>query len=386
MIQLHRRTILSSETCTNHVQYMTARAHENTAIDSLYRISSIVSNTEDPKEALERILQEIVNVLEPSSASIALINPDSKKLELEASYGLSEDWADLDLSLGQGITGWSALHGQALIVPDVRKEPRYISVRPHVRSEMAVPMEDRGTVIGVVNVDSEKIDAFDDQALKILSLLTKEASRVVAQLWLFQQVRTKANQLESLVNLGRRISGELDPDTILQFLAKEGRTLMDCHSCALFILSPDQEQLTLHTMVGLRGPIEADEAIQLNSSAVGVAIHRQKQVEVTDLAFTEENDFMHIVQREGLVSMLSSPIIFNNEVIGFSTPIHGTSIVSTTTRKKSLPPFPASAPSPSRTHVCMDVSSLPKSPCAGTKNSPHSACWPPKSPTKFATR
>ena len=82
---------------------------EHTAIDSLYRISSLVSNTEDPKEALDLILQEIVHVLDPSSASISLINPDNKKLELEVSYGLSEDWDDLDLDLGQGITGWTCL-------------------------------------------------------------------------------------------------------------------------------------------------------------------------------------------------------------------------------------------------------------------------------------
>jgi len=49
-------------------------ATEHTAIDSLYRISSLVSNTEEPKEALALILQEIVTVLQPCSASISLIN------------------------------------------------------------------------------------------------------------------------------------------------------------------------------------------------------------------------------------------------------------------------------------------------------------------------
>jgi hypothetical protein len=49
---------------------------EHTAIDSLYRISSLVSNTDEPKEALALILQEIIHVLQPSSASISLINPD----------------------------------------------------------------------------------------------------------------------------------------------------------------------------------------------------------------------------------------------------------------------------------------------------------------------
>lgn len=295
---------------------MDVRDAEHTAIDSLYRISSLVSDTDEPKEALDLILQEIVHVLNPSSASISLINPDSKKLELEVSYGLPGEWADMDLALGQGITGWTALHGRPIIVPDVREEPRYISVRDNIRSEMAVPMEDRGVVIGVVNVDSVAIDFFGERALKILTLLTNEASRVVSRLWLFKQLRTKANQLESLVNLGRRITGELEVERIFYSLASEGRQLLDCHSCAVLLLSPDKKQLQVHSMLNRNGPVEANVAFDIDDTVVGAAIHRLKQVEVTDLAFTEENDFQNVIQHEGLASMLSSPIVFNDEVIG----------------------------------------------------------------------
>lgn len=289
---------------------------EHTAIDSLYRISRLVSNTDEPKEALALILQEIINVLQPSSASISLINPDTQRLELEVSHGLPEDWADLHLALGQGITGWTALHGKALIVPDVSQEPRYISIRPEIRSEMAVPMEDQGVVTGVVNVDSETLNAFGEQALKILTLLTNEASRVISKLWLIKQLRAKAHQLESLVNMGQRLVGELELDEVLETLAREGRQLMNCHSCALFLLSPHKKSLSLHTMIGPDGPIDATIDFPVEISSVGAAIHRRKQIEVADLSFTEESGFIHIIQREGLVSMLTSPIIFNDEVIG----------------------------------------------------------------------
>ena len=295
---------------------MQSHATEHTAIDSLYRISSLVSNTEEPKDALTLILQEIINVLQPSSASISLINPDTQRLELEVSHGLPEDWSDLDLALGQGITGWTALHGRALIVPDVQKEPRYISVRPNICSEMAVPMEDRGMIIGVVNVDSEQLDAFDEHALKILTLLTNEASRVVSRLWLIKQLRVKAHQLESLINMGQGLVGELEQDKVLHSLAHEGRQLMNCHSCGLFLLSPDQTQLHLHTMIGPNGSNDTPINILVEESSFKSAIHRQKQIEVADLPFTVENDFIKIVQSEGLVSMLATPIIFNNQVIG----------------------------------------------------------------------
>ena len=131
---------------------MESRQKNQTVIDSLYRISSLVSDTDEPREALKLILEEINQVLASSSASILLFNPDTKRLELEVSKGLPDDWDDLNLALGQGISGWTALHGRAIIVSDVREEPRYISVKPEIRSEMAVPMEDEGAVIGVVNI------------------------------------------------------------------------------------------------------------------------------------------------------------------------------------------------------------------------------------------
>ena len=295
---------------------MDATQAEQAAIDSLYRISSLVSDTEDPGEALRLILDEIIRVLRPSSASISLVNPDTKKLELEVSQGLPESWQDMDLALGQGITGWTALHGRSLIVPDVRKEPRYIAIRENIRSEMAVPMEDRGSVIGVVNVDSETVACFDQQALKILTLLTNEATRVVSKLWLIRQIRAKANQLESLVNLGRRITGELDPESISQSLATEGRQLMNGHACSLSLLDPDGETLHIQSMIGRNGPLPAGQRVLIRESAVGIAIQRRRPVEVVNLPLVEESEFQQTIRQHGLVSMLAAPILFNDEVIG----------------------------------------------------------------------
>lgn len=289
---------------------------EQTAIDSLYRISSLVSDTCEPEEALQLILDEIVRVLQPSSASISLINPENKALELEASFGLPDDWQEMKLSLGQGITGWVALHGQALIANDVRDEPRYISIRRNIRSEMAVPMEDHGMVIGVVNVDSEELDAYGESSLKVLTLLTNEATRVISRLWLILQLRTKANQLESLVVMSQRLAGEIDNDMLMESLARQGRHLMDADGSAFFELDPRGEKLHLHSLIAGDETIKETATIPLSQSALGSVIYRRKQVEVADLNFTEENEFLLILQRLGFVSMLASPIVFGNEIIG----------------------------------------------------------------------
>ena len=295
---------------------MNSSLTEQTAIDSLYRISSLVSDTDVPEEALQLILDEIVRVLQPSSASISLINPDNKVLELEASFRLADDCQDLKLSLGQGITGWAAMHARALIINDVMNEPRYISVRPNTRSEMAVPMEDHGMVIGVVNVESEELDAYGESSLKILTLLTNEATRVISRLWLIMQLRTKANQLESLVVMSQRLAGEIDSDMLMETLARQGRHLMDADGSAFFELGTEGEELHLHSLIVENETIKDSVTISLSQSALGSVIYRRKQVEVTDLNFTEEDDFLLILQKQGFVSMLASPIIFGDQVIG----------------------------------------------------------------------
>jgi len=300
----------------DNARAMEAGEHESRVVNSLYRISSLVSNTDDPRRALEIVLDEIVFALNPASASIALVNPDTQRLELEVSRDLPDPSGADNLALGRGITGWTAMHGRSLVVPDVREEPRYVSARENIYSEMAVPMEERGAVIGVVNVDSETPGAFGEDSLKVLTLLTNEASRVVSRLWLIRQLRTKANQLESLVNTGQRLVSKLELDDLLEGVAREARQLMQSDVCALFLLNPDGASLRLHSMIGPEGPMGYDEDLSIDDSSVGAAIQHRKQVEVNDLLFTEEHHFVRVIREEGLVSMLSSPIVFDDDVIG----------------------------------------------------------------------
>jgi signal transduction histidine kinase len=181
---------------------------------------------------------------------------------------------------------------------------------------MAVPMEDHGMVIGVVNVDSEALNAYSETSLKILTLLTNEATRVVSRLWLIMQLRTKANQLESLVVMSQRLAGEIDSDMLMETLARQGRHLMDADGSAFFELGTEGEKLHLHSLIAEDETIKESVTISLSQTALGSVIYRRKQVEVTDLNFTEENEFLLILQRQGFVSMLASPLIFGDEIIG----------------------------------------------------------------------
>src|SRR5204863_6486105 len=140
--------------------------------------SNVIHSSLDPEEALQLILGEAVRLTRASSGSVALLNPTSNLLEIEAAHGLPRDARQLKLPVGQGITGWVAQRGQPARVGDVRSDPRYVALRVEVRSELAVPLEVRGRVRGVINVDSDRENAFSESDQELLQALSIEAAKV----------------------------------------------------------------------------------------------------------------------------------------------------------------------------------------------------------------
>src|SRR5690242_15635581 len=139
----------------------------------LYQVSNVIHSTLDARQALELILREAVRLMRASSGSVVLLNPTTGFLEIEAAYGLPEGAAGLKLRLGEGITGWVARQGKPARVGNVAQDPRYIMVRPNVRAELAIPLDVNGEIRGVLNVDSDRENAFtaeDEQLLADLSI------------------------------------------------------------------------------------------------------------------------------------------------------------------------------------------------------------------------
>src|ERR1700743_2927622 len=133
----------------------------------LYQVGNVIHSTLDSQEALQLIVSEAVRVMRASSGSLVLINPTTNFLEIHAPQNLSPAARKLKLRVGEGITGWVARHGKAARIGDVTQDKRYVNIRRDIRSELAVPLEVKGEVRGVINVDSDRINAFsaDDQEL-----------------------------------------------------------------------------------------------------------------------------------------------------------------------------------------------------------------------------
>ncbi len=282
----------------------------------LSQVNNVIHSTLDPQQALQLILREAVRLMRASSGSVALINPNNGMLEIQASAGLSPHAADVKLRIGQGITGWVARTGKPARVGDVRKDPRYIMLRRDVRSELAVPLEVLGEVRGVINVDSQSEGAFSESDEELLEELSAQAARVVQNTWLFEQSRLKARLLETLVSVSRTINSALNVNEALQLITREACTLMDARTCSLLMLDESGQWLDLRASHGAGAAYLAKPRLNVDESFMGIVVRRKKPMQLENVQASSLYQNIDMARREGLVSLLSAPLVFGGQSIG----------------------------------------------------------------------
>ena len=164
-------------------------------LSAFHRISLAMRySSTNPQQLWEMMLEEALELLRGDSGAIYLA--EGGVLRVQAARGLSADAvSDLEMPIGHGVVGHVAKSGEALLVPDVSKEPRYEVLTEGIQSEVAAPMAGGESVIGVINVESRKLGAFKPSDKELLMTLAAHAARVWENAMLYQMAQQRNQQL-----------------------------------------------------------------------------------------------------------------------------------------------------------------------------------------------
>lgn len=282
----------------------------------LHQVGHVIHSSLEPLEALDLIVKEAVRLMHACSGSVVLFNPTTRQLEIAASHGLPQNADSLRLKLGEGVTGWVAQHGVSARVNDVENDPRYIPLHAHVQSELAVPFEINGELGGVLNVDSEQEDAFTEDDEQLLQDLAVEAAKAIHKTWMYEQLRLKARMFESLVKVGQTINSTLNLNDVLTAITHEAATLIDAKVCSLLMLDNTGEWLELRASYGAGTAYTRKPKLSVDESLLGIVVRRKKPVQVEDVRQSSRYQNREVARAEGLVSLLSVPLVFSGRTIG----------------------------------------------------------------------
>lgn len=285
-------------------------------LERLYQVSNVIHSTLEAQEALQLIVSEGVRLVRASSGSVVLINPTSGFLEIHASQNLPGPARQMKLRLGEGITGWVARHGKPACVNDVNQDPRYVPARRAVKSELAVPLEVNGETRGVLNMDSDRLDAFSPDDQELLQELAVQAAKVIQNTWLYEQLRLKVHLFESLASVSRTINSTLNLDEALRAITREACDLMRARMCSLMMLDESREWLDLRASFGAGRAYLNKPRLNIEDSLLGVVVRRQKPLQLANVQASTRYQNVDVARREGLISLLSVPLLFAGQAIG----------------------------------------------------------------------
>lgn len=191
-------------------------------------VSAQIANALSVTELSKRVTKLIQKTFHYYYVAIFTLRENSSSLRFRASAmpkgsrkGRHRKRVAWEVELGQGLVGQAAAGGERILVPDVQKDTRYryIDSLPETRSEVVIPLKIEGRVLGVLDVQSDQVDAFHPNDLLVLEALADTIARAVEGARLYSDLRRRANQLSLIADVSKSVSASLDLNTLMENVA-----------------------------------------------------------------------------------------------------------------------------------------------------------------------
>jgi PAS domain S-box-containing protein len=296
-------------------------------LEVLYEASLASAQIHSLNAAAQRVITTLEQLMHWQRGSIWAVDKEKNKPVLIAlsNTGLSGDALQAEIArvdaavpdLDHGVIGWVCTHGKTLRVPDVNIDPLYIETVPGTRSELCVPLQIGGRIIGCVNVESHIENAFSEHDERLLSTLAGQTAIAIENAQLYQDALRSAERRTVLYEASQEIArASQDPEQVYAAVHRAATRLMPCD--AFVITLSDESHQEIHGVYlfdqGERHPnnvLPFGEGISGRIIATGQAIH------TPDFASEGSGITPHVFGKSGRPrSMVAVPMRSGEKIIG----------------------------------------------------------------------
>jgi len=166
----------------------------------LRSVAVAASEAMSEDDLIEQATQMMGQALFQDYCGVLLIDFEHSILRVHPSHqGMVAEMKQATIPLGQGVTGRVAASGEAWRLGDVSLESSYLAANPKMRSELCVPLKSGDRVIGVLNVESPLLNAFNDLDERLLTTIAGQLAPAIERLRAEAQIRHLNAELEQRV-------------------------------------------------------------------------------------------------------------------------------------------------------------------------------------------
>lgn len=278
----------------------------------LLRLTDALNTTLDLQTLLQRTAALVRAVIDYRIFAILLIDKRMNDLRMRFQIGHKPEIESMRIHLGQGVTGQVALSRQPMLIPEVRELENYIDANPEVHSELAVPLIVKNRVIGVIDIQSEQPNYFQQEHLRLLTLTASRIAQAIENARLYTRVSRQAQTLEVLNEISRELTSILDVDRLFERISQLLRRLFDYQMFSIWTVRPIEHVLENRFALRFGERFYPSDVIPVERGIVGAAIAERRPVNVPNV---QKDPRYHQINSE-TCSELAVPLIYKSKVIG----------------------------------------------------------------------
>ena len=286
---------------------------------SQFKIISEISRLGLDIKSVEEFFKSVVVIIrsEFNFLNVTYFTVDSsKKLRLAAISGYLEDYIDENyvIDVGYGIIGSSVLIGDVIVINDVSKSPQFVPLYDApIQSEVAIPIRKKGKIVGVLDISSDKMNAFTSEDVKVFKTIAETISLILEKFDSTVENVKLLFKLESVYKLTRDLVLIRDIDKIFENAAKIIHSVLGKKELVVEIYERVENLLVMKSIYGsLKEPLPYEYIQSVNEGIIGRAVREKTLIHVPDIILEPKA----VRYYKTVSSEIVVPLIVENEVIG----------------------------------------------------------------------
>jgi len=284
----------------------------------LHEIADAGVKTMNEAELIDQTTRIISMAFPADNCGILLWNKDEEKLVHQSSYiGLRGDQLKMDSLSGKGIIGHVFASGQSWRIGNVCLEPDYLSIDPRVQSELCVPLKLGERVMGVINIESERIDAFSIADEHLLETIASQVATAIEKFHLFDETRRHLKRLDALHTIDKIITSSMELAFTMGVVIDQGISVMGLDAGDVLLLNLNTQALEALVTRGFQSAGVQHGDLRLSGLFARRLVLERKAILLPDLKKSDE-PFTKDLQLggEGFKAYFGVPILANGQVKG----------------------------------------------------------------------
>lgn len=287
-------------------------------LTTINKISKDVASILDPRILLNEFVKSIHEGF--GFTQVVLMMMDKERNDLCFGAGCTSGphvlRTDLRLQFREGIIGHAAYYGETLVSGNVQADPRYLEISPSTtKSELAVPVMFRGDLLAVLDIQSEKPEAFTTNEVNVLEMLADMLATALTNAGTYTESKEREQALSVLDRISKQISSRLDATVIMDQVVRDAAQLLKAEKALVGLV--DERTETVQWVARYNFTKEAADEFSLKAEAgvTGRAIRRMDS-EVVNEYLSDPDAIPEYAEAFGLQSIAVAPLLIGGKSIG----------------------------------------------------------------------